>query len=57
MLNEVLDEHSMTQFELEIDIAQWETGVIFPSERPVTKRLLFCRFSTFFVVLNKHDEI
>lgn len=36
MLNEVLDEHSMTQFELEIDIAQWETGVIFPSERPVT---------------------
>lgn len=36
MLSEVLDEHSMTQFELEIDIAQWETGVIFPSERPVT---------------------
>ncbi|CBY20642.1 unnamed protein product [Oikopleura dioica] len=48
MLSEVLDEHSMTQFELEIDIAQWETGVIFPSERPVIQKLLSCKFLTIF---------
>ena len=39
----------LSGMELEIDIAQWETGVIFPSEREKVQHFLVTETGSFFI--------